>query len=147
MNDVRRTFLDTSAISADVLSSPEVARRWDEASALPEFTVRGLAGHLARATIAVEHYLDQAEGDGSDPISAAQYYSQAIEDPDIHSAFHQAIRERGEQTAAGGPDATAERLRSSRVRLEGRLEREPADRLVTVYKGLILRLDDYLVTR
>ncbi len=151
MDEIRRTFLDTTAVAVDLLSAPEVAAGWDDPSALEEFRVRGLAGHLARATTSVEHYLDrdagrEGERDG-DLITAPQYYSAAVEDPDIHSSLHQAIRQRGEEAAAGGHAATVASLRDCAARLEQRLEEEPSDRVVAVYKGLVLRLDDYLVTR
>ncbi len=146
MNEIRRTFLDTTAVAIELLSAPEVAARWDEPSALEEFRVRGLAGHLSRAALTVESYLDQGSGDGK-PISAPEYYSVAVEDPDIHSSFHEAIRQRGEESATGGPEATVARMRDCATRLEQRLEEEPATRVMTVHKGLVLRLDDYLVTR
>ena len=153
VDEIRRTFLDTTAVAVELLSAPEVAARWDDPSALEEFRVRGLAGHLARATTSVEHYLDrdsgregEREGEG-EPITAPEYYSAAVENPDIHSSLHQAIRQRGEEAAAGGHAATVARLRDCAARLEERLEQEPPGRTVTVYKGLVLRLDDYLVTR
>ena len=147
MNEIRRTFLDTTAVAVQLLSAPEVAARWDDPSALEEFRMRGLAGHLARATTSVEHYLDREAGADGEPITAPQYYSAAVEDPDIHSSLHQAIRQRGEEAASGGHAATVASLRDCAARLEQRLEEEPSDRVVTVYKGLVLRLDDYLVTR
>jgi hypothetical protein len=151
MNEIRRTFLDTTAVAIRLLSAPEIAARWDQPSALEEFRMRGLVGHLVRATTSVEHYLDQdmrAGGElNGEPIEAPQYYSIAVEDPNIKSSLHQAIRQRGEEAAAGAPAATVDRLASCATRLEERLETEPADRLVSVYRGMVLRLDDYLVTR
>jgi hypothetical protein len=58
MNEVRQTFLDTIPVAHAVITSPEVAGRWDAASALPELSVRGLAGHLARGVFTVETYLN-----------------------------------------------------------------------------------------
>ncbi|MDQ3952360.1 MAG: maleylpyruvate isomerase N-terminal domain-containing protein [Actinomycetota bacterium] len=143
---VRETLLAAGRVAADLISLPEVARAWDGPSALPEFTVRGLAGHLLRATGSVEAYLDRPEPDG-EPVSAAEYYVQAVDEPDIHSEVHRAIRQRGEDEAAGGYDSVRTRAYDLLERLEARLASEPRDRKVRAYKDVVLRLDDYLVTR
>jgi hypothetical protein len=143
---VRATFLATGRVAADLLAAPEVEAAWERPSALPEFSVRGLAGHLLRATGSVAAYLDRPEPDG-DPVSAAEYYVQAVEEPDIHSDVHRAIRQRGEEEAAGGYEAVRDRSYALLDELGARLESEPADRKVRAYKDLVLRIDDYLVTR
>ena len=145
---IRDLFLEAAVVGGGLLAAPEVAARWHEPSALAEFTVRGLAGHLVRATTSVEAYLDRDEPAG-EPITPAEYYAAAVGDgpPDLDSPLHRAIRERGEELAAGGHaglvasfDATVERLRT-------RLVEERADRRVQVYKDLVLTLDGYLATR
>lgn len=143
---VRATFLAAGRVAADLIARPEVGSAWDSPSALPEFTVRGLAGHLLRATGSVEAYLDRPPPSG-DAVTAAEYYVRAVEEPDVHSEIHRAIRQRGEDEAAGGYEAV--RIRSFELleRLSARLEAEPADRAVRAYKDLVLVLDDYLVTR
>ncbi len=143
---VRETFLAAGRVAADLISLREVEAAWAGPSALPEFTVRGLTGHLLRATGSVEAYLDRPEPDG-EPVSAAEYYMQAVEDPDIHSEVHRAIRQRGEDEAAGGYDSVRSRGYELLERLGTRLASEPPDRKVRAYKDLVLRLDDYLVTR
>ncbi len=147
MNEVRAAFLDTTDISLQVLSAREVAARWDDPSALAEFSVRGLAGHLVRATTTVDYYLDRGPAEGP-PASTADYYAAALEnDPDISSPLHRAIRERGERQAAKGYDALCDELAGGGKRMRTRLEEEPADRLVKAHKDIVLLLDDYLVTR
>jgi hypothetical protein len=147
MNPIRRLFLESAVASAELLARDEVRNRWDEPSALEQFSIRGLAGHLVRATGSVEAYLARAEPVGQAPISAAQYYATAVDTPDIHSELHVAVRAKGEAEAAEGYDALLERLRQMTDRLEHRLAVEPDGRLVEVFKGLVLTLDDYLVTR
>jgi hypothetical protein len=147
MNGVRTTFIDASLISRDLIASPDIARRWDEPSALELFAIRGLAGHLVRATGSVEIYLDRPEPTNSVPISAADYYAAAVETNDLASDLHVAIRQRGEDMAAEGHAALVARLDATIERLRDRLEREPESRLMMVHKDLIVRLDDYLVTR
>jgi hypothetical protein len=142
---VRRLFLDTLAAVRPLLASSEVAARWDEPSALREFSVQGLAGHLVRATLNVEKYLDRPEPAGEEPISAAAYYADL--DPDISSPFHAGIRQRGEQLGTGGHARLIAEFDRLATCLEERLRREPGDRLVRVVGDAVLRLDDYLVTR
>lgn len=146
LSPVARTFLDAGRVAARLLAAPEVARAWDGPSALPEFTVRGLAGHLLRATGSVEAYLDRAEP-GGEPVGAAEYYVQAVGEPDVDSEVHRAIRQRGEEQAAGGHGAVAAEAHAVLDRLAARLEAEPSERSVRAYKDIVLRLDDYLVTR
>ena len=143
---VARTFFETGRVAADLIARPEVAAGWDGPSALAEFTVRGLAGHLLRATGSVEAYLDRPEPDG-EPIGAAEYYVQAVGEPDIHSEIHRAIRQRGEDQAAGGYEAVRAEAYSILDRLAARLGAESPDRKVRAYKDLVLAIDDYLVTR
>lgn len=143
---VRSTFLETGRVAADLLARPEVEAAWDSPSALPEFTVRGLAGHLLRATGSVAAYLDRPEPSG-EPVSAAEYYAQAVDEPDITSEIHRAIRQRGEDEAAGGFASVRDRSYELLETLRARLEAEPPDRKIRAYKDLVLTIDEYLVTR
>lgn len=143
---VRATFLASSRIALDFIRADAIGERWDGPSALSEFTLRGLVGHLYRATGSVEIYLDRGEPDGA-PIDAATYYSRAVDVPDIHSELHRAVRQRGEESAAGGHAAIVKGWSDLLERLEGRLAAEHPGRLVEVFKGLVIALDDYLVTR
>ena len=146
MADVGATFLETGRVAADLLARPEVESAWDSPSALPEFTVRGLAGHLLRATGSVTAYLDRPEPDG-DPVSAAHYYAIAVDEPDIHSDVHRAIRQRGEDEAVAGYASVRARSYELLEVLSVRLASEPPGRKVRAYKDVVLRIDDYLVTR
>ncbi|MGH2754699.1 MAG: maleylpyruvate isomerase N-terminal domain-containing protein [Actinomycetota bacterium] len=146
MNPRRTAFIECSEISLALLRSPEVEEHWDEPSALPEFTVRGLAGHLVRGTGSVKAYLDRDEPDG-EPIGHAAYYAAAVDVSDIASPLHVAVRERGEEQAAGGYRALLEQHADELNHLRLRLPGEPEDRRVQVFKDLVLLLDDYLATR
>ncbi len=82
------------------------------------------------------------------PSSAAEYFIRGLGDVDpISDELHRAVRERGEQAGAIGPTALADEVRTIRHRLAERFATEPADRLVSVFQGLSMRLDDYLETR
>jgi hypothetical protein len=150
MGDVRATFLDTGRLAADLLARPEVAARWDEPSALAEFSVRGLAGHLVRAAGSTEAYLDRDEPSDADVIDAPAYYRAAVGDDasvDLGAGLHVAIRQRGEDAAAAGPAALHADMVGLLDRLTLRLAAEPPTRRMRVYQDLVLLLDDYLVTR
>jgi len=142
---IRRTFLDTLAAIRPIVASPQVVARWDEPSALPEFSVRGLVGHLARAALTVDTYLDRPQPAGGVPISPAAYYANLTSD--IASPLNRGIRQRGEELAAAGHDRLAAEIDRLAARLDERLAHEPDDRLLMVAGNDLMRLDDYLVTR
>ena len=130
-----------------------LTERFEGPSALAEFSVRGLAGHLRRAMTMVEAYLDQPAlaGDGAadvETVSAAAYFASVLPaDEDLDSDFHRAIRQRGIETAPDRPDDFSLVWAESAGNLITRLEQEPADRLVQVFGGVVLTLDEYLATR
>jgi uncharacterized protein (TIGR03083 family) len=153
MIDTRKLFGESVAAVGPLLEEPALVERFDRPSALAEFSVRGLAGHLLRALTSVDGYLDAPSpdaGTGADGgvISPAEYYAAvSAAGNDLQSEAARAIRQRGVEAASGSPAEFLERWRLVAGRLPARLAAEPADRLVQVYGGLVLRLDDYLVTR
>jgi hypothetical protein len=144
---VRATFIAAGRVALELLARPEVAKAWDEPSALTAFSVRGLAGHLTRAAGSVEAYLDREEPPALHLIDAAHYYAQAIGTGDPASDVHAAIRQRGEEAAADGHGPLVHAFGAQLDRLADRLSHEPVTRRVRVYGDLVLPLDDYLVTR
>jgi hypothetical protein len=81
-------------------------------------------------------------------VSAAEYYAAVIpDDRDLDSDFNRAIRQRGLEAAPDSSDDFILAFGETAAGLVTRLEQEPADRLVQVYGGLVLTLDQYLVTR
>lgn len=142
-------FLAAAGVAEQWVASDAVATRWDEPSALAGYTVAGLAGHLARAVLTVERYLDApapaAEGGDTD---AAGYFATVLgtDDP-IDSDRHQRIRQRGVDTAADGPDALAARLGEARRRLADRLRPAAMAHRIEVADGVTLPLGAYLETR
>ena len=144
--DVVRAFLDAAEQASALLGRSEVARRWDDPSVLPEFSVAGLAGHLLRGITTPEQYLDRPEPEGA-PISAARYFCALTPPHDPQAPASQAIRARGEEAAAGGPAVVAGEARAARRRLERRLAEVPATRRLLVAGDLVLELAEYLRTR
>ncbi|MGH3443436.1 MAG: maleylpyruvate isomerase N-terminal domain-containing protein [Nitriliruptorales bacterium] len=126
-----------------------VAARWDEPSALEGYTVGGLAGHLARAALTVERYLEAPEPPPDrEPADAAGYLVAVLgaHDP-VDSEFHRAVRARGAEAAADGPAAVAASLREARTRLAAGLDAATLERRVEVLDGLVLTVEEYLRTR
>lgn len=143
---IRDAYLDTARVGRNLVAAPEVAAAWEAPSALREFTVRGLAGHLVRAATAVEPYLDRDEPEGPGR-GAAVYFAAATDEPDIDADIHRRIRQGGEGEAAHGQEALLARYDAALERLAPRLAAERPDRLVRAFKDIVLTLDDFLVTR
>lgn len=147
MNDVRRAFLDALSSARRVLAANEVAAGWEKPSALPEMSTGALAGHLLRAATTVTTYLAQPPPEGEKPVSAAEYIASILTTSDIGDPVHIGIRERAEKESAQGHDAVVSRWDEAVGSLTDILGSEPGDRLMTVAGGLVMRLDDYLLTR
>lgn len=150
---IRGSFLSSASTAADLIDSTEVAAAWDEPSALDGYTVAGLSGHLARAVLVVEQYLgaDAAEQRAPEPdglIDASGYFAAVLGDHDpVASDLHRGVRDRGLETAAGGPQELARSVRASADRLRVGLDDATLRRPISVLGGLALPLEQYLGTR
>jgi hypothetical protein len=151
---VRDAFLVTAAEARGLIASRAAGGRWNEASALDDLTVGALAGHLARAAFVVVGYLDASTpdpgGDAAELLTADQYFERGVPPTEMSEEMHAGIRARAAEEAADGQDALVARLDATLHDLEARLATEPSDRAVTVARGsggLVLPLDEYLVTR
>jgi hypothetical protein len=144
----RAGFLAAARIAVDLLARPELPDRWNEPSILPEFAVGDLAGHLARAILQVETFLDDGSPQTARPITASAYYADLVGVDDLHSLLNVGVRERGREVAQEGHAALLAHTAATLDRLTERLATEPATRQVTVLRGeRILTLDSYLRTR
>jgi hypothetical protein len=140
-------FLDTADVVSGLLRSPTLAQRWEQPSALAEFRVSGLAGHLARAAFNVERWLAEPPPLGEAPIDAVGYFlAGAKAAPDLDDAVPRRIREAGEQEAAGGAAALATEFDAARGRLAALLPTLAPDHPVGVFSH-VLSLDQCLLTR
>lgn len=103
----RELYLEVAEAAAELLAAPEVAARWDQPSALAEFSVRGLAGHLAGQVFFIPQMLGQPVP--AEPvIPIGEYYAQVSWiGSDLDTPFNRSIRAGGEQGAADGPAALA----------------------------------------
>jgi hypothetical protein len=147
MSHVISTFLDTAEVVTGLLRAPELAERWQQPSALAEFRVSGLAGHLARGVFNVERWLAEPPPQGGVPIDAVAYFLTVTEPaPNLDDAVPRRIRETGEQEAAAGPEALARECDAARGRLAALLPTVPLDRPVGMLSH-VLPLDQCLLTR
>ncbi|MEU7998892.1 maleylpyruvate isomerase N-terminal domain-containing protein [Micromonospora sp. NPDC049060] len=148
MSPIRTVYLTAARSAADLLADPAVAARWDEPSALPEFGVAGLAGHLASQVLGVPAVLATPVPDG-EPVDVLAHYARGswLGAP-IEATVNVAIRRAGDGLAADGPVALTERYAATLRELTDALPAEPSDRVVHLTRGAYsLTLDDYLTTR
>jgi hypothetical protein len=143
----RSGYLLAAESAASILADPAVGSHWSQPSALPEFRVSGLAGHLGRAVTQVERIvLDPPSA--APPIPVLEHFTRnEWTQRGRNDAVHVAVRERGEQTAAAGPARLAETVAASLDRVRVMLAEEPEDRVVALAGQWALRLNDFLLTR
>ena len=149
MSDVRPTYVTAAQLAAALLAAPAVAANWGRPSALPEFSVGGLAGHLAAQVFNVTLALGAEAPAGSPVVSLPEHYARAdwLAAP-LDQATNVLIRRGGENAAANGPVALHTEACTELHRLRDVLPAEPADRTVFLpWAGWSLTLDDLLLTR
>jgi Mycothiol maleylpyruvate isomerase N-terminal domain len=124
---LRETFLDTADVAARLLRDPAVAAKWREPSALADFSVAGLARHLANQVTAMPGFL--ARPAGTDPVPVLDHYTRnSWVTSGVDSDDNRDIRARSEERAAGTtPEALAGEVDGALavVRALSRRERVP----------------------
>lgn len=147
MSDLAGAFLAAADHAVAVLSRAEVAAAWHRPSALAEWSVGGLAAHLASEAPTAVRLL--AAPPGEDPIPIEEHYVRvAWVGATLHDDVNVGIRADGDAGAAGGPEAVVARLADARAALPDLLSTVPADRAVLIpWQGWSLRRDDFLITR
>lgn len=145
-DDVVALFLAGAGVIGEAVADERVGAAWESPSVLEEQTVGGLAAHLARGSWIVSEYLHgDPPGAPADFDSAARYFAVFAEGADPE--MHRGIRQRGADLAAGGQAAVVRALQEHLAVLAVELQEVPADHLVAVMGGKVIRLGDYLVTR
>lgn len=142
---VRRMVIDSSAVAATLVNSPQVRNQWGQQSALAGMTVGALAAHLVRATGATLAYLDRTDVDTQperELLSKVSYFHAAVDSP-----IHDRIKAVSADEAAAGHEQVAARATQVAESLAARLPNEPVDRLVGALGDRMLTLDDFCRTR
>lgn len=148
MTDVADAYLTAVDSVVELLGRPEVAAGWESPSALAEWSVGGLAGHLAGQAFAGVSLIE-AEPSELTPIALDEHYARvtwigaAVDDEQSVD-----IRSGGDSNAEAGPEQLLARVVQARDRLGVLLADTAPDRTVLVpWQGWALRRDDFLVMR
>lgn len=144
MDATGSAFWSCYGLVGPVVESDALDERWDDESVLHGFSVKGLAGHLVRVGWAVLDYSRAEVTDGS-PIPAEEYYRTVL--AGMGQQEHREVITRGEEVAGDSPAALRESYREAGEHLEAFLADADANRLIQVFGGLVMRLEDYLQTR
>ncbi|GII66094.1 hypothetical protein Skr01_61790 [Sphaerisporangium krabiense] len=148
MTAIKDDYLATARAAANLLRDPAVAAAWEKPSALAEFRVSGLAGHLAYQILIISRILDSPVPQ-EPTISLLDHYGRAewVGKP-VDDDFNVRIREGAEQVAADGPEALAALVDATVAELSDGLPRaENRPVRVPLWGPWSLLLDDLLVTR
>ena len=152
MNQSRQTrqaFRYAASTVVDLLRAPEVAEKWSAPSALAEFAVSGLAGHLALQVLNVPRVLAGDRSGPEPPIGLLDHYARvAWVDAELDDEVNVEIRDTGEAAAAVGVEALAVQVAEAVGNLDALLAAETSGRAVYLpWTGWSLRLEHFLITR
>ena len=145
---IPQAYLTAVDSVAELLGRPEVADAWGSPSALAEWRVGGLAGHLAAQAFLGVRLLENGPS-AQDPISIDEHYERAAwvtakVDDDVSAS----IRAGGDADAQSGPAALVDRVRTARDRAAELLaDTDESLVLLVPWQGWSLRRDDLLTTR
>lgn len=144
---MRATFLSNSHVVLNAISDARIADAWNTPSTLEDQTIGSLVGHLARGSVwVVNEYLNASAPTGPvDYESASAYFAEVANS--LTAQDHEAIRNRGAEIAKMGHAGVINELTQRLNELSGILLNEPQERLLSVFAGRVMRLDDYLLTR
>lgn len=148
MSAPRAGYLEAVGTIAPLLRRAEVLELWRSPSALTDFSVAGLAGHLAGQAFSVHEILAQ-EPPTEPPIALAEHYARAAWiTTGLDSDVNVGIREGGEATAGDDPVRLAERVEAAADQLQTLVPVQSDDcRVLIPWQGWVLTLDDFLITR
>ena len=145
---IRDDFLTTARIALGLMRHQQVAANWDKPSALPEFGVSGLVGHIGYQALPLPSMISAPVGD-EPVVSLMEHYERAKwTDLDVESEFHTRIRAGGEKLAAEGRDVLCDRFEQALAEFEKALpglENRPVR--MPHWGPWAVPLDEYLVSR
>jgi Mycothiol maleylpyruvate isomerase N-terminal domain len=141
-------FLDAARRARALLGDPAVAAAWAETSALPGFTVGGLAAHLASQIFSARDALGLPSSTQEHVALLDHYARAAWVGADRDAEVNVTIRNKGEQIATEGPDGLLVRVEQALADLERALPGQPDEFRIEPPAGpWSLSLDDFLITR
>lgn len=145
---IREDFLTTGRIALDLMRHEQVAKNWDAPSALPEFGVSGLVGHIGYQALPLPGMISAPLGD-EPVVSLMEHYARANwTQLDVGSEFHTRIRAGGEKLAAEGQGTLCDRFEQTLADLEKTLPGQENRGVRMPHWGpWAVPLDEYLVSR
>ena len=145
---IREDFLTTARITLDLLRHPQVAQNWGRPSALPEFGVSGLAGHIGYQVLPLPDMIAAPVGD-EPVVPLMEHYARANwTELDVDSEFHTRIRAGGEKIATEGQEALCGQFEETLRNLEKTLPGQENRPVRMPHWGpWAVSLDEYLVSR
>jgi hypothetical protein len=140
--------LETAAQAVALLDAPEVAASWEKPSALAQWTVGGLAGHLAYQIFSVDPALKEPASE-QEPIPVSEHYARAVWiDAPLDDEISSGIRAKGEDISSEGVRRLVARVHAVLDQQRTGLEEVHGDWVVFMPQtGWALSLDDFLLTR
>ncbi|MFJ8627955.1 maleylpyruvate isomerase N-terminal domain-containing protein [Kitasatospora sp. NPDC093550] len=149
MTDARADFLAAAGTAEQLLRRPEVARAWRAPSALAQWSVGGLAGHLAYQVLCVEEAL-AAAAPAEETVGLLDHYARvAWVGAALDAEINVRIRQGSEAFAADGPAALHRRVAGALAGLTTALATADGTRPARLpfWGPWSLALDDLLATR
>ncbi|SFK31655.1 Mycothiol maleylpyruvate isomerase N-terminal domain-containing protein [Streptosporangium canum] len=148
MTDTRADFLSTARSAADLLRDSAVAAAWSRPSALPEFSVAALAGHLAYQILVIPQLLTSPVPQ-EETVALLEHYSRVRWiGADLDDDINVRIRRGGQEISAEGHAALVARVDLALGELDGSLvsaTNRPVR--ISLWGPWSLVLDDMLITR
>ena len=141
-------FLAVARTARTLIAEPAVSQARERSSALPGFTVGGLAAHLGAQVLMAAGYLSAPVPEGP-VVSAVEHYARATwVDADRDADINIAIRDGGELIAHDGPASLLAGIDEALATLDVGLPTAAADRPVATPAGpWALPLGEALLTR
>lgn len=143
---IRNAFLSAAETAATLLREPTLSERWSKPSALADFSIGGLARHLANQVTHTRLLLAAAPGDTAIPV-LEHYIRNTWVISGVDGEDNVGIRRRGEEAAASiTAEALADEVDTALAELRHVVPAEPPDRVVD-HGDWGLAIDDFLLTR
>jgi uncharacterized protein (TIGR03083 family) len=135
---------DALGVFGALVVEPAVVESWSTPSALPGYTVGGIAGHVLSLIVGMEKRIESGTRD-ADAIPYTQWYGGALSGTAVDSRLISA----GEELAAAGPKEVAASFVKAKERLPRFLRRTPRDFVVPLASvpGSGVVLTDFVRTR
>jgi hypothetical protein len=145
---LKNAYLATAAQAAALLDTPEVATSWQKPSALAQWSVGGLAGHLAYQIFSVDPALEESHCE-QEPIPVLEHYARAVWiDVPLDGEINSGIRAKGDGISSEGQRRLVDRIHAALEQQRTALEEVHDDWVVFMPQtGWALSLDDFLLTR